>query len=116
MRVQVAADEDQSKSIIVLRAISVLCLLCPLCSDKERQHPRLCGASASEIIGPVSRGNSQPSSGRPRYAITDPDGECPSECILHTLLGEIDITRVAHRRGEDGSPLTTVRIRNLLLD
>ena len=45
--------------------------------------------------------------GMPRLG---PGRQGPGVRVLHALLGQVEVARDAHRRGEDEAPLATVRV------
>ncbi len=46
----------------------------------------------------------------------EPDRQRPGVGVLHAFLGEVDVARHAHRRGENEAPLATVRVGDRLRD
>src|SRR5262249_58233787 len=57
-----------------------------------------------------ARGGSEPGSRVARDALTGPGGERRGVGVLDALLGQVEITGDARRRGEHERPLTTVRV------
>ena len=63
-----------------------------------------------QVEGAVARRRGQPCGRTGRDAGLGPVGQRPGIGVLDAFLGEVEVTRDAHRRGEDEAPLATVRV------
>ena len=80
--------------------------------DQQRQLGPQGPVPALRVQRPPSRGRGQPGAGIARYALPGPGVERGHVRILNALLGDVDVTGDARRRGEHEGPLATVRVRD----
>ena len=112
-----AAGEDQPEPVVgkgrrrVLRLSSTGGILGGGTGlDEQGQFARQGGLPAYRIEGAAACRRGEPRPGTGRDAAPCPGGQRLRVRLLNALLGQVDVARDAHRRGEHEGPLATVRI------
>ena len=102
---RVAAGEDEPQSVVghVVPLRDVL-------DDERGQQPVVGLPAAQDVEGLAARDGGQPGTDVGRDPLDRPGSQCLAVRVLDALLGEVEVARDAHRRGEDQAPLATVRV------
>ena len=110
----VAAGHDQPQPVVrdlVLRpVVDESRTRLDVVLDQQRQVAVLHAPVADDVQRPPLRRGGEPGARPRRDAAARPVGERGGEGVLHALLGDVEVARDAHRRGEHEGPLATVRV------
>ena len=101
---------SRSLSSVTSYAAHVARSLVDLLVEQQRQRAAQRGVTAQQVHAAAPGDRREPGAGIGGHAARSPRRQRPRVRVLHALLGEVEVARDAHRRGEHEGPLATVRV------